>query len=175
MDIVQFQGNNLLFRYGKNNNNINFIGVSNFPTNQWNHILITYNGGDTLTANGGATAFTMSINGTNGISQIQAQGGGFSNDIPADNYRIGRFDGATTNQYLIDGIINQVAIWDTNQDANVATIYNGGAVQDLSLLAAAPSHYYEIESSVTTITDIIGSADLTGFNFSASDLISDTP
>jgi hypothetical protein len=175
IDIVQFQGNNLLFRYGKNNNNINFIGVSNFPTNQWNHILITYNGGDTLTANGGATAFTMSINGANGVSQIQAQGGGFSNDIPADNYRIGRFDGATTNQYLIDGIINQVAIWNTNQDANIATIYNSGAVQDLSLLADAPSHYYEIESSVTTITDISGSASLVGYNFVAADLVSDTP
>jgi hypothetical protein len=175
IDIVQFQGNNLLFRYGKNNNNINFIGVSNFPTNQWNHILITYNGGDTLTANGGATAFTMSINGANGVSQIQAQGGGFSNDIPADNYRIGRFDGATTNQYLIDGIINQVAIWNTNQDANIATIYNSGAVQNLSLLADAPSHYYEIESSVTTITDIEGSANLTGYNFAATDLVTDTP
>jgi hypothetical protein len=118
--------------------------------------IVQFQGGDTLTANGGATAFTMFINGANGVSQIQAQGGGFSNDIPADNYRIGRFDGATTNQYLTDGIINQVAIWDTNQDANIATIYNSGAVQDLSLLAAAPSHYYEIESSVTTITDIIG-------------------
>jgi hypothetical protein len=175
MDIVQFQGNNLLFRYGKNNNNINFIGVSNFPTNQWNHILITYNGGDTLTANGGATAFTMSINGVNGISQIQAQGGGFSNDIPADNYRIGRFDGATTNQYLIDGIVNQVAIFDTDESANVATIYNGGATQDLSLLASAPVHYYEIENSVTTITDLVGNASLVGYNFSSSDLVSDVP
>ena len=174
IDIVQFSGNNLLFRYGKNNNNISFIGVGNFPTAQWNHILVTYNGGDTLTANGGATAFTMSINGANAISQIQAQGGGFSNNIPADKFRIGRLLGTTTNQYY-SGAVNQVAIWNTDETANLATIYNSGATQDLSGLTSAPVHYYEIENSVTTISDISGSADLTGFNFSNSDLVSDTP
>jgi hypothetical protein len=68
-----------------------------------------------------------------------------------------------------------VAIFNTDESANVATIYNSGATQDLSLLASAPVHYYEMETSVTTIPDIIGSADLTGFNFSASDLVTDTP
>ena len=174
IDIVQFSGANLLFRYGKNNNNISFIGVGNFPTAQWNHILVTYNGGDTLTANGGATAFTMSINGANGISQVQAQGGGFSDNIAADKFRIGRLLGATTSQYY-SGAVNQVAIWNTDETANLATIYNSGATQDLSGLTSAPVHYYEIETSVTTISDISGSADLTGFNFSNSDLVSDTP
>jgi hypothetical protein len=42
-------------------------------------------------------------------------------------------------------------------------------------LASAPAHYYEIETSVTTITDIIGSADLTGYNFVSGDLVTDTP
>jgi hypothetical protein len=63
----------------------------------------------------------------------------------------------------------------SNQDANIATIYNGGATQDLSQLATTPAHYYEIETSVTTITDIDGNADLTGYNFSNTDLVTDTP
>jgi hypothetical protein len=72
-------------------------------------------------------------------------------------------------------VINQVAIWGTDQTANVATIYNSGATQDLSLLATTPAHYYEIEASVTTIADIEGSAPLTGYNFVAGDLVTDTP
>tara|TARA_B110000211_G_scaffold221968_1_gene270176 strand:+ start:2245 stop:2475 length:231 start_codon:yes stop_codon:yes gene_type:complete len=50
-----------------------------------------------------------------------------------------------------------------------------GAAQNLSLLAAAPAHYYEIESSVTTIADIEGSATLTGYNFVSGDLVTDAP
>ena len=175
IDITQFSGSNLLFRYGKNSNNLSYIGVGNFTTGSWNHVLITYSGADTLIANGGATAFSMFINGANGTSQLQQTGGGFSSNIPADKFRLGRLLGTTTNQYLSDAMINQVAIFDTDESSNIAAIYNSGNTQDLSLLASAPVHYYEMETSVTSIPDIIGSADLTGFNFSASDLVSDTP
>ena len=174
IDITQFQGNNLLFRYGNNAGNLNFIGVGTFPTSQWNHILVTYSGADSLTAAGGAAQFQMYVNGANGISQIQATGGGYSGSIVADMFRIGRLDGSTT-QYLSDGIVNQIAIWGTDESANLATIYNSGATHDLGQLASAPIHYYEIETSVTTVSDSIGNADLTGYNFAASDLISDTP
>ena len=175
IDLTQFSGGNLLFRYGNNANNLNYIGVGNFTTGSWNHVLITYSGADTLIANGGATAFSMFINGVNGTSQLQQTGGGFSSNIPADKFRIGRLLGATTSQYLSDGIVNQVAIFNTDESANISTIYNSGATQDLSQLTSAPVHYYEMEASVTTIPDLIGSADLTGFNFSASDLVSDAP
>jgi len=68
-----------------------------------------------------------------------------------------------------------VAIWATDETANLSTIYNSGVTQDLSLLTSAPSHYYEIETSVTTINDIEGNADLTGYNFVASNLVTSTP
>ena len=175
IDLTQFSGGNLLFRYGNNANNLSYIGVGNFTTGAWNHVLITYSGADTLIANGGATAFSMFINGVNGTSQLQQTGGGYSGSIVSDRFRIGRLDGSSTNQYLSDGIINQVAIFDGDESANISTIYNGGNTQDLSLLTSTPVHYYEMETSTTTITDISGSANLTGFNFSASDLVSDTP
>ena len=117
----------------------------------------------------------MFINGVNGTSQLQQTGGGHSGNIPADKFRIGRLIGATTSQYLSDGIVNQIAIFNTDESANIATIYNSGATQDLSLLSSAPVHYYEIETSVTTIPDLVGSANLTGFNFSNADLVTDTP
>jgi hypothetical protein len=105
-----------------------------------------------------------------------ASNGGYSGVIsgsdPSNNiFRIGRASNVHNNYH--GGIINQVAIWDSNQDANIADIYNSGAVQDLSGLTSAPTHYYEIENSVTTITDISGNASLTGYNFVASDLVSD--
>ena len=175
--LTQFIGNNLLLKYGNSTDNLNFIGVGNFPTNQWNHVLFTYNGADTITANGGATAFTMTVNGANAISQIQSNGVGYSGSIVSDRFRVGRYDGATTSQYLSNGIINQVAIWGTDESANKATIYNSGATQDLSQLASAPVHYYEVDSSITTIADVgtVANAPLTGFNFAAADLVTDAP
>ena len=175
IELQQFSGNNIILRYGNNAGNLNFIGVGNFPTNQWNHVLLTYSGADTLVSAGGASAFKMYINGANGISQVQATGGGYSGTIVADKFRIGRLDGSTTNQYILDGVVNQIALFETDENANVAAIYNGGATQDLSGLTSAPVHYYEIEDSETTVTDTIGSANLVGFNFTASDLVTDTP
>ena len=177
--LTQFQGNNLLFSYGSTSNYIAHIGVGNFPTGQWNHVLITYDGG--LTGNASAdvsnyiTAFTFSINGVNGSSQAAHGNYGWTGNIIADRFRVGRLIGATTSAYVNGGSVNQVAIWDTDESANLATIYNSGNTQDLSLLASAPAHYYEIETSVTTIPDLVGSANLTGFNFSNTDLVTDTP
>ena len=177
--LTQFQGNNLLFSYGSTANYIALVGVGNFPTGQWNHILVTYDGG--LTGNASAdvgnyiTAFTMSINGANGVSQPAHGNYGWTGDIIADKFRIGRLIGSTTSSFIQGGSVNQVAIWDTDESANASTIYNSGNTHDLSLLSSAPAHYYEIEASVTTISDIIGNADITGFNFTTSDLVTDTP
>ena len=100
--------------------------------------------------------------------------GALSGANPSDNiFRIGRASNVHNNYF--GGVINQVAIWDSNETSNISTIYNSGVVQDLSLLASAPDHYYEIETSVTTITDIEGSGDLTGYNFVSGDLVTDTP
>ena len=177
--LTQFQGNNLLFSYGSTSNYISLVGIGNFPTNQWNHILVTYDGGLTGSASSDIssyiTSFSMSINGANGVSQPAHGNYGWSGNIIADKFRIGRLIGATTSSYVNGGVVNQVAIWDTNESANLSTIYNSGATQDLSLLSSAPVHYYEMETSVISVPDIIGNADLTGFNLTASDLVTDTP
>lgn len=179
IEISQFSGANVMFRYGSTQNNITWFGIGNFPTNQWNHILITYDGGTTGNAAADITQyvarFSMTVNGVYGSNQIQHANYGWSGAIPADNFRIGRLVGAPTQQYVSDGMVNQIAIWDTDQSANKATIYNSGATQDLSALSAPPVHYYEMENSVTTITDSIGSANLTAYNFVAADLVTDTP
>ena len=121
--------------------------------------------------------FTFSINGVNGFNNIAHANYGYVGNIIADKFRIGRLMGtpAGNDNYLLGGNMDQLAIWSSDQRANLSTIYNGGQTQDLSLLAEAPQHFYEMEDSVTTITDSIGGADLTGYGFTASDLVSDTP
>jgi hypothetical protein len=176
--LEQFSGGNISLAYGITGNTIVTFGVGTFPLNQWNHVLITYSGAATGTNSADLSSyyssFGMYVNGSNAVSQYQNTGNGFSGAISGQTFRIGRYLTGADARYF-DGKINQVGIWDSDQSANVAAIYNAGATQDLSLLAAAPVHYYEIETSTSTISDITGSADLIGYNFSSSDLITDTP
>ena len=177
--LSQFSGNNLIMYYGNNTDYLVFFGVSNFPSNQWNHVLITYSGN--ATGNTPAdlstylTQFTMSINGANGISQVQHGNSGYDGTILDEKFKVGRALEASNPDNLNDAIVNQIAIWGSDESANLADIYNSGATQDLEQLTSPPLHYYEIESSITTIADIIGGAPMLAYNFTASDLVTDTP
>ena len=71
--------------------------------------------------------------------------------------------------------VNQIAIWGSDQSANISDIYNSGTTQDLSLLTTAPDHYYDIESSTSTIQDLSGTAHFVGYNFDTADLVDDAP
>ena len=175
--LEQATGPNLAFGFGKTGNTIAAFAINTFVQNQWNHVLVTYSGAATgvnsADLSNYLTSFQMFINGTNAIAQYSHTGNGYDGSILAQELVIGRSN--LSNPRPFNGMINQVGIWDSDQSANVATIYNSGATQDLSLLAEAPVNYYEIENSITTISDISGSANLTGYNFSSSDLVSDTP
>ena len=75
------------------------------------------------------------------------------------------------------GYLNDVAVWGSDQQANVAAIYNSGATHNLSLLGTAPSHWWRMGDGDTypTISDNIGTAPLTMNNMIASDIVSDVP
>jgi len=146
--------------------------------------MITFDGGTTGVDPSSSGAyygrFNIFVDGVNKFKIGVATNGGYDGAIsganPSDNiFRIGRASNVHNNYY--GGIINQVGIWDSDETGYVSTIYNSGAAQDLSQLStpAILRHYYEIETSVTTIPDLGGSATLTGYNFSGSDLVSDTP
>ena len=172
IQISQFSGGNILFRFGDGTDFVAYFGLGNFTTGSWNHILATYSGADTINANGGAAAFGLSVNGANGISQIQAGGAGYSGSILDETFKVGSHNSVN---YLKGATVHQVAIWDSDQSANLATIYNSGATQDLSLLSPAPAHILQPTNSVTTISDSVGNADLTGFGFTAAALVTDAP
>jgi len=180
--LYQSGGNNLLLQYGTVSDKIVIASLGCLIVGSWNHILVTFDGGTTGVTQADLSdyysRFSIAVDGV-----VQTQYGSHTNngydgvlngnDVSDNIFRIGR-DNNVYNNYF-DGVINQVAIWNSDESANLATIYNSGSAQDLSLLASAPSHYYEIENSVTTITDVSGSADLTGYNFTNSNLVTDTP
>ena len=175
-------GSSFVLNYGTVYNSIILVVGNAFTASTWQHLMVTFDGGTTGSVGSSASdyysRFKIYVDGSLQTAIGVATGGGYDGAIsgsdPSDNiYRIGRASNVHNNYF--DGIINQIGIWNSNQTSNIATIYNSGATQDLSLLAAPPAHYYEIDSSVTTITDSIGSVNLTGYNFTAASLVSDVP
>ena len=179
--IKKINNNTIALVYGTVYNNIITLAQVVTP-NTWQHIMVTYDGGTTGDdANDvsdyysrfhiyvdGVAATTVSVNSNQGYT------GAISGEDISDNiYRIGRANNVHNN--YLEGTINQVGIWASDEGANASTIYNGGVMQDLSLLASAPAHYYETGVSVTSIPDLTGSANFTGYNFTSTDLVTDTP
>jgi len=179
IELSTFASTSLMVRYGSSTDNIAGFVVGAVALDTWHHVLVTYDGGLTgavvADVNNYYASLKLYLNGTFAVSQYQNVNGGFSGDINTDKYRIGRMgDTAGTSQFLT-GKVDQIAVWGSDQQSNVATIYNSGVVQDLTLLSAPPEHYYEVEGSNTSILDQTGSAHLTAFGFTASDLASDSP
>ena len=177
----------LRLRYGSNVNYLQFTTPSGSVTpGTWQHFLVTYDGGTTGSASGSVstyyTRFKIYIDGVLQATSNTHNNFGYSNAIVGQNYRFGRF---SSGNYLRDGYLNQLCIWDSDQSSNITGIYNGGATQDMTdsttmdgsvdVTYAAPDHYYEITNSVSTVPDIKGTAHFVGYNFSASDLVTDAP
>ena len=59
----------------------------------------------------------------------------------------------------------------------VSNIYNSGSPFDLSLLGAAPAHWWRMGDGDTfpALTDISGSADFTMYNMTVADIVNDVP
>ena len=180
--IKQSGGSTLVVNYGTVYDNIILVAANSFVANTWQHVMITFDGGTTgvdVNQSGAYYGrFNIFVDGVNKFKIGVATNGGFDGAMSGANtsdniFRFGKANNVHNNYF--DGTMNQMAIWNSDQSANVSTIYNSGATQDLSSLTSAPAHYYEIETGVTTITDIAGSANLTGYNFIAANLVSDTP
>ena len=180
--LKQSGGTSIVLNYGTVYNSIILVCGNALTASTWQHVMVTFDGGTTGSVASSASdyysRFSVYVDGVLQSPIGVATGGGYDGALsganPSDNiYRIGRASNVHNN--YTDATINQVGIWSSDQSANVATIYNSGATQDLSQLAAAPAHYYEIDTSITSITDLSGSADLVGYNFTGSNLVSDTP
>jgi len=78
------------------------------------------------------------------------------------------------------GNMDEVAIWTSDQRANIAAIYNAGTPSDLSQLATPPSHWWRMGDGDTfstdwTFADNIGSYNLGSINMEVGDRVTDVP
>ena len=177
----------LRIRYGTNHNHLQLTTPSGSvdPT-KFQHVIVSYNGGTTGSASNSVSSyysrFKVIIDGVEQTTSNTHSNNGYNGSIIGHNFRVGRF---ASGNYPRGMLINQLAIWNSDQSSNAAGLYNGGSTQDISKLVSGsgnmntnylpPAHYYEIEDSVNTIQDIIGTAHLVGYNFISSDLVDDAP
>lgn len=173
----------VILEYGSKNNKLQFTTVDDaIAPNTWHHILVTYDGGTTGSSSGDIadyySRFEMYIDGVaqSGTWDEDESNYGWSAAIDADELYFGRR--RPNNDYMKNGCkLNEIAIWASDQSANVASIYNGGATQDLSSLGTAPAHWWRMGDGDTfpTILDNVGSVDMTMNNMTAADIVSDVP
>ena len=187
IEIKNVQTNRIRLRYGSTNNYLQIQTPVGSIGTGWTHLVVSYDGGTTGSNQADLSdyysRFKIYVNGTLQTSLSTTHNNyGWNGSIVGQNYRFGRL---VSGNYPKDVKLNQLAIWNSDQSSNVTGLYNGGATQDISDLVAGsgsmntdylpPAHYYEIETSVTTIEDLAGTAHFVGYNFSSSDLKNDTP
>ena len=181
---VRFIGSTdrIRLQYGSNNNYLRFqTGAAAVTVGDWDHLMMTYDGGTTGSASNQMSTyygrFKMFINGVNVISAGSWSNNnyGYTGSVDPDNLRVGRF---TSGNYMRDGCkVDELAIWDSDQSANIADIYNNGLAHDLSDLATPPSNWWRMGDGDTypVILDNIGTADFVMYNMTAQNITNDAP
>ena len=117
--------------------------------NNWHHILIIWNPDG---ANQTIRCFTDGANEVNVLTDYRYSrvGGLYDGALQYIGNRAGQNPGLTGN-------IDEFAIWDDDQSANVSDIYNNGQVHDLNALSSPPVNWYRMGDgnggTGSTVTD----------------------
>jgi hypothetical protein len=135
----------------------------------------------TSTLNDGNWHNAIAINdGTNlklyidGVADGTLADGG-SVDNTTANFNIGRRSYSTVERWF-NGSIDEVAIWNSDQSANISSIYNGGEPTTITGSTA----YWKLGEQATfstnwTVPDQVGSNDGTSANMTIEDRVGDAP
>ena len=181
---LRYQGGNnrIRFRYGSGSNHLNFHSPDNsINDNTWHHIFVAYDGGTTGASSGEINSyygrFNIYIDGQDVVSggTWSESNFGWSAGIDPDNLRVGRYQ---SSQYLQGGCkIEELAIWGSDQTANIADIYNLGSPFNLNTLATSPNHWWRMGDGDTysTILDNVGTAHFVMYNMTAANIVTDAP
>ncbi len=180
---INSSGNKLLrLKYGSNNNNLRIQTPAGAITeNTWHHVLITYDGGTTGSSSGDLSdyysRFKIFIDGSEQTTNNSHSNYGYTASIDPDNWRVGRF---SSGNYMRSGSkVDELAVWDSDQSANVSDIYNSGVPLDLSSLSDEPLHWWRMGDgdSYPYLQDSGSEANCIFImnNMTSADIVSDTP
>ncbi len=180
---VNSSGNKLLrLKYGTNNNNLRLQTPSGSVTvNTWHHVLVTYDGGTTGSSSADIDdyygRFKIFIDGSEQTTNNSHSNYGYTGGIDPDNFRVGRF---SSGNYMRDGSkVDELALWDSDQSANISDIYNSGAPFDLSTLTTQPKHWWRMGDGDTYpfLQDSGTEANciFQMYNMTVADIVNDVP
>lgn len=178
---VRFVGqtDKIRLRYGTGVNYLQLVTpTDSCPADTWKHVVVTYDGGTTGASSADLSdyysRFSIYIDGVSQTLSTNHGNYGYTGAISGQNLRVGRF---ASGNYLNGAKVDELAVWDSDQSANISDLYNGGATHDLEQLTAAPSHYWRMGDGDTypNIQDQIGTATFVMYNMTAADIVTDTP
>jgi len=172
----------LRFQYGSSNNYLRWESATDLlAAGTWKHVMVTYDGGTTGASSGDITDYYSRFTVFVGGSDVTSGGTwsnsnyGWSSGIDADNLRVGRYSGGN---YMRNSCrVDELAVWGSDQSANIASIYNSGTVHDLSAIGTSPDHWWRMGDGDTypNIQDNVGTATFVMYNMTASEIVSDVP
>lgn len=171
----------LALEYGSKNNHLLLrTPDSSVVSGTYYQFIITYDGGTTGDDQNDLSdyygRFEIWIDGASQTLQTSNSNDGFTGEIKDEVFRIG--EAAWGGKHMRNNcLLDEVALWDTDETANVSAIYNSGTTHDLNLLTSAPDHYWRMGDGDTfpLIEDNTGSLDFTMFNMTAADIVNDVP
>ena len=178
---VKFLGSQdkIRFRYGSNNNYVQLTTLNSLTHSDWNHILVSYDGGTTGSSSADLSdyygRFKIFVDGSQQTTSDSHNNYGWSGAISGQNLRVGRF---SSGNFMRDNCrVDELAIWDSDQSANISTIYNSGSTQDLSSLGTPPNHWWRMGDGdmYPILKDNVGSADFVMYNMTAASIVTDAP
>ena len=172
----------IAIRYGTNNNRLELTTLGSAVTvGQWHHLLFTYDGGTTGVASGSINSyysrFKIFIDSVQKTTNNTNSNFGFAGSIVGTNLRIGRWNSGQNlrNNCLVD----EFAIFSSDQSANISSIYNSGNVFDLSTLTTPPDHWWRMGDGDTypflQDSGSVGGRVFEMINMTSSDIVSDVP
>jgi len=171
----------LRLRYGSNNNCLRMqTNYGSLTSGVWHHILVTYDGGTTGASSSSLNSyynrFKIYIDGSLPTRNNSHVNYGYTGSVDDDNLRVGRF---TSGNYMRGCRVDELAIFNSDQSANVSDIYNSGSPFDLSTLTVQPKHWWRMGDGDTFpyLQDNGTEANciFQMYNMTAADIVSDTP
>ena len=171
----------LRLRYGSNSNHIQLTtSAGSLTPSSWKHILVTYDGGTTGASSGDLSnyysRFKIYIDNSLQTTNNTHSNYGYSGSIVGQNWRVGRF---ASGSHMRQARVDELAIWDSDESANVSDIYNSGVPFDLSTLTTQPKHWWRMGDGDTypNLQDNGTEANCTFvmYNMTSADIVNDVP